>query len=338
MAELSPVTFKLIVSQLTLYICVSIGSEGQTAKSEIPQFGTVELLVKRTETTSNQQGCNCGCIPLKCKCYSHKLVSPTKFLAVNIKDIESLDKKQKEDLNMKLGMETKDLIFAFHELLTSFCDSLEKQQIPIKRLRTYLMAIEAVVDTEDQSASQKSSQLVNSAKDTDDVIGVIRKYSSFFDFKLVEYMINCSGTENDKKRFHLYEHRFLTYLSHRICECSKLSVQSPHGDDYVELMIKLDSRYESKQLSSIKELEVRLSQTLIVNTCLLNLCSIERGCIKLIFQIPFFVQEMVFPLSTVQENSLTEMGIIQLTCGQYEFPQRHYLHQVLMHLSIGHKN
>ena len=147
MAELSPVTFKLIVSQLTLYICVSIGSEGQTAKSEIPQFGTVELLVKRTETTSNQQGCNCGCIPLKCKCYSHKLVSPTKFLAVNIKDIESLDKKQKEDLNMKLGMETKDLIFAFHELLTSFCDSLEKQEIPIKRLRTYLMAIEAVVDT-----------------------------------------------------------------------------------------------------------------------------------------------------------------------------------------------
>jgi hypothetical protein len=129
-----------------------------------------------------------------------------------------------------------------------------------------------------------------------------------------------------KESLHEYERQFLTYLSHRVCECPS-SIRETLGDEYVDLIVKLDSSYEQRALSSIKDLEVRLSRTLKVHTCLLNLCSIERGCIKLTFQIPCFLLETIFPLSTEQERSLTDEGIILLVCEKFRFPKRQNHHK-----------
>ena len=36
-------------------------------------------------------------------------------------------------------------------------------------------------------------------------------------------------------------------------------------------------------------------------------------------QIPSFVQQEIFPLSTEQESALAAEGVIRLTCGDYQF-------------------
>ena len=284
-----------------------------------PKIIGKELLVK----ADSLQGYTCGCSPPKCKhkFRCHNLVSSAKFRAVNVEAIEELDEEQKKELNARLSMETRDIMLKFYDLLSSYCDSLEKQNKSIKRLITYMKAIKAVETYSDTSALLNCNELLKSATDVDDIVEIIENHSSFFDFKLVEYMIKRSGTPSDKEKFKHYEQLFLSYLSRRVCE-SPSSIRSPLGDGYVDLIVKLDSRYEQKYLHSIKELEVRLSDTLKVHTCLLNLCSIERGCIKLIFQIPCFVQVIVFPLSVEQEQSLTKVGIIELMCGDFKYPQR----------------
>ena len=299
-------------------------SQNVPTESESPKVLDKHLLIKSSTAHFNLKYV-CGCAPQKCKrtFRCRNLVSSAKFKAVYINEIEELDKQQREDLNGRLGLETESLIFAFHKLLSDFCDSLDKQRIPIKRLKTYLMAIEAVEsasDSDKQPALQNCKDLLKAAMDVDDIIEIIHHHSSFFDFKLLEYMIQKSGTISDKEKLQEYEKLFITYLSHRVCECPT-SIRESLGDDYVDLIIKLDSRYERRKLSSIKDLEVRLSHTLKVNTCLLNLCSIERGCIKLVFQIPCFLLEMIFPISNEQEKSLTKDGVIQLVCGNFKFPQ-----------------
>ena len=299
-------------------------SQNVPTESESPKVLDKHLLIKSSTAHFNLKYV-CGCAPQKCKRTFHcrNLVSSAKFKAVYINEIEELDKQQREDLNRRLRLETEGLIFAFFKLLSDFCDSLDKQKISIKRLKTYLMAIEAVEsasDSDKQPALQNCKDLLKAATDVDDIIEIIQHHSSFFDFKLLEYMIQKSGTISDKEKLQEYEKLFITYLSHRVCECPS-SVCESLGDDYVDLIIKLDSRYERRKLSSIKDLEVSLSQTLKVNTCLLNLCSIERGCIKLVFQIPCFLLEMIFPISNEQEKSLTKDGVIQLVCGNFKFPQ-----------------
>ena len=37
------------------------------------------------------------------------------------------------------------------------------------------------------------------------------------------------------------------------------------------------------------------------------------------FQVPSFAQQMIFPLSKEQERALAAMGVIKLTCGEYQF-------------------
>lgn len=288
-----------------------------------------EFLIKLNDTHLSPPKYVCGCVPRKCKRTFHcrNLVSSARFKAVIVKDIEGLEKEQKNDLNRELRLETESLIFAFYELLSSFCNSLEKRKIPIKRLKTYLMVIKAVPasDTDEEPALRNCKDLLKTADDIDDIIEIIEHHSSFFDYKLVEYMIHKSGTVSDKEKLQEYESKFLTYLSHRVYECP-LSIRESLGDGYVDLIVKLDSTYEHRTLSSIKDLEIRLNRTLKVHTCLLNLRSIERGCIKLTFQIPYFLLETIFPLSTEQERTLTVEGIILLICENFSFPKRQTHH------------
>ena len=265
------------------YLCLLAGSHDLDVDCGSPKIIEKELLVK----ADNHQGYICGCSPSKCKhtFHCHNLVSSAKFRAVNVEAIEELNEEQKKELNMRLNMETKNIMFEFYELLSSYCDSLEKQMIPIKRLITYMKAIKAVETYSDIPALLNCDEQLKLATDVDDIVEIIEKHSSFFDFKLVEYMIKRSGTPRDKDKLKQYEQLFLSYLSRRVYE-SPSSIRSPLGDGYVDLIVKLDSCYEQKPLRGIKELEVRLSNTLKVHTCLLNVSSIERGCIKLIFQIP----------------------------------------------------
>ena len=298
------------------------GTHDLDVDCDSPKIIGKELLVKAAKSHDNHQEYICGCSPPKCKhtFRCHNLISSAKFRAVNVEAIEELDEQKKKELNGRLSMETRDIKLAFYALLSSFCDSLEEQGIPIKRLRTYMMAIKAVETHSDTSALQNCSELLKSADDVDDIVGIIENHSSFFDYKLVEYMVIMCGTSSDKEKFKHYEQLFFSYLSRRVCE-SPSTIRPTFGDDYVDIIVKLDSRYEKRDLRGIKDLEDWLTNTLKVHTCLLNLCSVESGCIKLIFQIPCFVQEIVFPLSVEQEQSLTEVGIIQLVCGEFKYPR-----------------
>ena len=39
----------------------------------------------------------------------------------------------------------------------------------------------------------------------------------------------------------------------------------------------------------------------------------------MIFQLPHSVQQAIFPLSSEQEEALSGLGVVQLSCGDYQF-------------------
>ena len=51
----------------------------------------------------------------------------------------------------------------------------------------------------------------------------------------------------------------------------------------------------------------------------LCLCRVDKGCFQLMFQVPAFVQQEIFPLSREQERTLVTEGVIRLMCGEYQF-------------------
>ena len=92
------------------------------------------------------------------------------------------------------------------------------------------------------------------------------------------------------------------------------------GTDHTDLVLKLDSVYDKFTVKELKKFEYRLTRILHVSPqSVLRLCRVEEGCLQLIFQVPSFVQQEIFPLSSEQESALVAEGVIRLTCGDYQF-------------------
>ena len=148
---------------------------------------------------------------------------------------------------------------------------------------------------------------------------VLNDYFSFFNYQLIEHMIKELGTEEDKARLQQYEEHFNEYAMRKIFEC--LPEFGPISDaDHADVFVKVDSHYENYTVAEIVGFRQKLSEVLRVSSQgALRLCRIDKGCFQLMFQVPSFVQEEIFPLSREQERALATVGVIKLTCGRYQF-------------------
>ena len=233
----------------------------------------------------------------------------------NIMD-EVHDERTRKELEQRLRVETKNIMYKFFILRNKFLDSLEDQKFSVPRLVRYLEDTECI--------SEKP-------KDLEDVQKIIKANSSFFNYHIVEYMIHLAGTDRDRELLRAYITQFLSYAQRRIYECpSTFGTTSTTTD--TELHVKLDSSYDSCSAIEIQELQDRLCVILGKKIYILRLLSIEKGCFKLTYAIPYHIQRVIFPLTTEQEAALMELGVLQLTCNEYHFLKKvHFKITVMLH-------
>ena len=162
---------------------------------------------------------------------------------------------------------------------------------------------------------------LNSASSLEEVWIIIREYWSFFDYYVFTQIVKLFGNQDDKQHLDEYEQKFNEYIKRRVFP---ITIGSGSQDDSVQYLVKLDSTYDGCEIGRLKRFQLRLSEILNLNPNVLRLSQVKRGSIKMIFQIPVFVIELVFPLSISQEESLKDLQVIQMQCGVYTFHQRHH--------------
>ena len=148
---------------------------------------------------------------------------------------------------------------------------------------------------------------------------VLNNYFSFFNYRILEYIIEELGTEEDKSRLQTYKVHFNKYAKKKIFECP-LEFGPASDAGHADIIVKLDVEYEKFTVADIELFCHKLSE--IVNVSyqgILSLRRIDKGCFELTFQVPSFVQQKIFPLSREQEMALEEEGVIKLECGKYRF-------------------
>ena len=190
------------------------------------------------------------------------------------------------------------------------------------KLVTHLLSLGAFdpVHKESQKpALQTFFQELRNAKSVEDVLYIIRNCISFFNYHVIEHIVNELGTDQDKANLQNYEREFDEYSKRRVYECPP--VYGPKSDaDHIDLVVKVDSVYEEFTVKELKKFQYRLSRIFCVTPqSVLRLCKVEEGCLQLIFQIPSFVQQEIFPLSSEQGRALAAEGVIRLACGDYQF-------------------
>ena len=265
--------------------------------------------------------CGCGQCDSEIKCPKPIPIDNT-FPQIN--KYKDLSEDEKRVLKARLKRDSTKIMLSFHKLLSTFYKSLLARKVPAKQLVTHLSVIDAFEPIARSSPSHlihEHSDVLNSVTDVEGVMKVIKLYSSFFNYEVLEHMIGQVGSDEDNQNLQKYKEEFIQYARRRIYECpSQMGVKNKRG--HVDMIMKLDSKYDDYSLSATKDdLRVALGELLHITPETLYLCEIDDGCILLTFQIPHFVQEVIFPLSAEQETTLLELGVLQLTCGDYHFPR-----------------
>ena len=186
-----------------------------------------------------------------------------------------------------------------------YFSSLEDQCVSVRRLVRY---IQSPLETDCLSPEPKI---------VDDIIDIIKNKSSFFNYELLGYMIELSGTDSDKQNLEKYRTEFRAYAKRRVYECPSIFAKSNPSD--TELHVKLDSKYDKCTLTELEELQGRLYMILNRKVYTIRLLSVENGCFKLTYAIPRYIEKITFPLSEKQESELAALGILQLICSNYQF-------------------
>ena len=294
--------------------------KGSEIRQQSKVRSTVTIEVAQTPchvTTSNILVCGCR----KCltvfetdKCPSP---APMTFPVMNKTSLS-------EERMTELAAESIALDRKFNRLVSGVVKSFDRKKIPPSDILHSVMAMNSFVPVfkgERRPIAHQLKKELEKAESISDMVYKMKDYFSFFDFDIVENVIDCCGTDYDKLELRNYKAEFDSYLARRIYELpSKLANHGELGQATV--VVKLDSEYEECNAVHLKLFENKLADILHLSKGVLRLCDIVSGCFELTFQVPSFIAEAIFPLSEAQETELAANHVLRLSCGDYHWPRQ----------------
>ena len=218
------------------------------------------------------------------------------------------------------------MMFKFQKLFTSTKKSLREEKVSVSELVSHLSCLGSMKPTfKDVGQPPLRHNLKKPAAfdNVDDVMFIVKDYCSFFNYQMIEHIIDEFGTLRDKENLTAYKKDFEDYAKCCVIEGS-MEVGRISEDGFSTMFVTIDDSFDNCTMSHIHDFKVKLRKVLKISLEVdLRLCRIDRGSIKLLFQLPHSVGQEIFPLSPKQEALLSDLGVVKLSCGVYQFPKQH---------------
>lgn len=235
-------------------------------------------------------------------------------------DLNKLTDLEQRDLKGRLTNDYMRITSKYSNLVQHVIQSLSDRMVSPKKLCMVLMNLSAFPVQKHEPAAkpllEDNMDNIRNAEDVDDVFYILRSYGSFFDCHVVKHIVNSRlCTESDRKELEKYENELTRYCQRNIFEVPHIATMNP---DFRKFVMKVDDVVlKSLEMKAIDAFRVKLAEACSLEPYTLHLCSVDKGCVQLIFQIPPCVVNLVFPLTTEQQLTLKKLGVIRLECGDY---------------------
>ena len=286
------------------------------------------------ESLSSQQSLKCGCGQCSLSSWLQNGCSSTNEQNVKYPylDLSRLNHKDRRALEAKLNGECKNIKLKFSKLVFNTQVSLKHQNVTVEELASCLSDLgtyEAVSPNKPVLSHHMDD--IYKAKNIHDVFRLLINYRSFFNYHIIEHIIDIFGTEEDRKNLSAYKEALKVFLKRRVFECPENICKPLDGDHRTDLVVKIGKSNSETEFSMAEILNYQaiVSEILGLNIAALLLCNISKGCVQLVFQIPKFVvaDGKIFPLNVTQTGALQAKGIIKLRCECFDWecePQVHF--------------
>ena len=242
-------------------------------------------------------------------------------------DASGLTKHQKSILVGRLLDESEEMLFAFQRLVSTARRSLIRQNILPEDLVAELLSLDALDPVLNKTEMptpvfRECQKELQEAKSINTIFSTIKHYFSFFNYKIIEHILVVFGTNDDQEEVQKYKETLERYCKRRVFECPPHIYGSRSESGHACLVVKKDAVLNHFSMNQLGVFHYKLCRILQVTEHTLQLLSVEEGCLQLTFQIPSFLQHLIFPLSEDQEKSLKVEGVLRLMCGDFQFPEQ----------------
>ena len=133
---------------------------------------------------------------------------------------DKLCKEEKEQLHQKLYTDSEELMYKFQEIFAAMRDSLKNRLITVSDISSHLDLLGPIKPTyQDSGVPPLRHQLpgLADAKTVDAAMSVVKDYCSFFNYRMLEHLINKLGTEQDKEMLAKCTRRTLLNMASVAC-------------------------------------------------------------------------------------------------------------------------
>ena len=232
---------------------------------------------------------------------------------------------QQKSLTIATPVSIADMQRSFAAVVAKTMDSLESTTTTEKFAVT-LLALGAYepATKKEQALLEDHEDEISDAKSIPGIYKIIRHYMSFFNPELLGYIIELHGTQANQVDFEEYMSKLNTFCQSIIVPPVNFSSeeQSSSVERREKIMVKLD--LSDKRIERLRDVKSAIAKVLGVNKAALFIDSVQDGSIQIVFLVPRFVVQCLFPLSDVYVKAISsQIGAFELTIvgGDYvDFP------------------
>ncbi len=251
-----------------------------------------------------------------------KSSSESKVLFPYLK-LSDLDEDGKYDLEERLIDDTKQIIVDFASFTFKVRKSLEDHNIPLDDLKDFVLSLRPfVADIAVKLLDEMDEKKIENATSIVQVFITLRKYISFFNYEIIEKIIEWSGLVEDQERLQEYIRAFNYFCERNIFEIP-VNVLSADRSTAKKIVFKCIENGSS--LEGVQSMKRKIAKAVGLKPLSLQLCSIKEGCIELHFLISADVANRIFPVSPAQESALSDIGVRVLFCEEVEQEESRYI-------------
>ena len=238
------------------------------------------------------------------ECHSHSDTSSEPFPHHE----ESLSEQEKIDLQAKLKSDIRNIKIRFSTFTVATRDSLDGR-ISLDKIKDTILSLDAFTDGIGVKVlDPQDTQKIELADSISKIFITLRKYISFFNYEIIEQLIDHYGTNDDKRRLQEYRTALNAFCQRNVLEIPPkdldLSNPRPEAKQFV-----LKCTKDTLKLSDIQTLKEKIAIIMGLNPSTLQLYTIEEGCVELHFLISTAVADRIFPVSPSQHSALSEIGV-----------------------------
>ena len=224
-------------------------------------------------------------------------------------NLSALPINQRHFLQERLKTETREIVKKFMHFTIHIRESLEKRKVSLDSILDTLRSLEALEDVGVKLLEPQDIEKIQAATSISGVFIVlrVRKYFSFFNFGIIEHLVEYHGSTEDRKKLTDYICTFNDFCKRSVFKVPPNVYCDPPRTRGEEFVFKCTKGVAT--LDGVRKTMKKIAPILGLRPLALHLCSIKKGCVELHFMISAAVVDHIFPLAPSQQLALCEIGV-----------------------------